>query len=301
MRLAVAFCADQNMERPLHVAVSSVLSKIAKKWTPNFYFMLSDFSERQKDDILRTLDVAGGDYRAHFLERPPDKLLSGLRPLHGNMTPYLRLALPEHEIDAERLLYLDSDTISYLDITPLGDIPMPFPMGFVESGVVDDYPEKGFFSRIGLPPHTVAFNSGVMLFDLAAWRANRLTEQILGFCRRYSDDLVAADQTAMIASCAGNFTRVDRRYNVHLYASTPTQDPLTNPGIYHFVGSPKPWDIGGRYFHSSFPIYAQALANTVWKRHTTGYMSLAQWKRAYKIRGGYARTVLEHLRKRAAL
>jgi lipopolysaccharide biosynthesis glycosyltransferase len=287
MEFAVAFCADRNMEVPLHVAASSVLAKMAQHCTGVFYFLLADFSERQKGELRRTLDLADVDYRAEFLKEPPASLLAGLRPFHGNLTPYHRLALPEM-VAADRLLYIDSDTVCSADVSLLATIAMSHPSGFVPHGVTDDCIERERFASIGLPADTPAFNSGVMLFDLRAWRDQRLTEQTLGFCRKYQE----YDQTALIAMCGGKFEPLDCRYNIALYTNTPPPDTESHPGIYHFVGSPKPWDIGGRQFHSSFPIYAQALAKTVWKRHTTNYMSFAQWRRAYKVKGGYARKLL---------
>jgi lipopolysaccharide biosynthesis glycosyltransferase len=273
------------MEAPLHAAVCSLLAHASVEI--DFYFILNGFNTKRRDLLLQSMDLSGKAYKATFLDEPSPEELSRLRPFHGNRTPYYRLFLPER-VPADRLLYLDSDTIPGIDVAPLLTLPMSQASGFVPHGVTYNCLEREVFAKIGLPADTPAFNSGVMLFDLAAWRDQQLAEQALNFCRTYQE----YDQTALIAISGGKFEPLDPRYNIPLYTSTRMPDTQVYPGIYHFVGSPKPWDIGGRQFHSSFSIYAQALASTVWKRHTTNYMSFAQWKRAYKVKGGYARKLL---------
>ncbi len=273
------------MEAPLHAAASSLLAH--STGGIDFYFALSGFDDARRTLLLRSLDLSQRDYRAVFLQEPDPRMFAGLRPFHGNLTPYYRLVLPEL-VPADRLLYLDSDTICSIDVYPLAELSMDHASGFVRHGVTNDYIEKAFFAGLGLPPDTPAFNSGVMLFDLAAWRDRKLTSEVLNFCRKHQE----YDQTALIGTSAGHFMHLDSKYNTHLYTNTPIPDTHANPGIYHFVGSPKPWDIGGRQFHRSFPIYARALANTVFKRHFADVTSLSRWKRAYKVRGGYALRLL---------
>jgi lipopolysaccharide biosynthesis glycosyltransferase len=291
MKFSVAYCGDRNMEAPLHVAASSLLAHASSDWTIDFHFILSDFSRQQRDRLLQTLELTGkSNYEVHFPPAPPDSTFAGMRSLHGNLITYYRFLLPSL-VESDRLLYVDCDTICFIDVTPLARVPMPYSSGFVDYGVVSRQPEKAFFSRLGLPPDTAALNAGVMLFDLAAWRAEDRAATMFEFCRKHRDDLICCDQTALIATCAGNFTRLDQKYNLHMYPTTPVPDPSQHPGIYHFVGSPKPWDLGGRQMHLGFDLYARALENTVFRTHSTDYSRLAYWRRAYNIKGGYFRTL----------
>jgi lipopolysaccharide biosynthesis glycosyltransferase len=291
LTLAIAFCTDRMMEAPLHAAVSSLLTHGSIEI--DFYFMLNGFDEKRRDLLRRSMDMSGKPYRATFVDEPSSDELQSLRPFHGNRTPYYRLFLPEL-VPADRLLYLDSDVVSAMDVAPLATLAMSHASGFVAAGVTEHYIERELFARIGLPPDTPAFNSGVMLFNLTAWRAQKLGRKTLDFCRKYQE----YDQTGLIAVSAGCFDRMDPKYNIPLYTSTSLAYAREYPGLYHFVGSPKPWDIGGRQFHSCFSIYAEALERTVWRRHTTAYMSIANWKRAYKVKGGYARKLLALARRR---
>jgi lipopolysaccharide biosynthesis glycosyltransferase len=290
LTLAVALCTDLMMEAPLHAAVGSLLAHASVEL--DFYFMLNGFDQKRRDLLRQSMEMSGKAYTATFVDEPSPDQLASLRPFHGNRTPYYRIFLPEL-VPADRLLYLDSDIVSAIDVAPLATLPMSHASGFVPAGVTDHYIERELFARIGLPADTPAFNSGVMLFDLTAWRAQKLGRETLDFCRKYQE----YDQTGLIAVSAGCFECLDARYNMPLYTTTELAYAREFPGLYHFVGSPKPWDIGGRQFHSCFSIYAEALGKTVWRRHATDYMSMANWKRAYKVKGGYARKLLALARK----
>lgn len=283
--LAVALCTDRMMEAPLHAAASSLIAYSSAEL--DFYFMLNGFDEKRRTLLRQSMDMCGKPYRATFVEEPSTAELVTLKPFHGNRTPYYRLFLPEL-VPADRLLYIDSDVVSVIDVAPLITFTMSHASGFVPAGVTGRYIEREIFAKIGLPPDTPAFNSGVMLFDLKAWRQQKLGKQTLDFCRKYQE----YDQTGLIAVSAGHFDLLDDCYNMPLYTTTPLAIAREHPSLYHFVGSPKPWDIGGRQFHSSFGIYAEALEKTIWRRHATDYMSVANWKRAYKVKGGYARKLL---------
>jgi lipopolysaccharide biosynthesis glycosyltransferase len=291
MRFSVAYCGDQNMEAPLHVAAASLLLHADPEWTIDLYFILSDFDQQRRDRLLRTLELTRrSNYQVHFVPPPPDSTFAGIPSLHGNLVTYYRFLLPQL-VDADRLLYVDCDTICFTDVTPLARLPMPYPSGFVSYGNVSRQPESEFFHRLGLGPDTATFNAGVMLLDLAAWRAEGRAQSMLAFCRRYRDDLICCDQTALIATCAGKFTELDERYNLTLYPTTSVPDPAAMPGIYHFVGSPKPWDLGGRKMHRGFELYSRALELTDFRSHRTDYWRLSYWRRTYNIKGGYFRTL----------
>jgi lipopolysaccharide biosynthesis glycosyltransferase len=279
------------MEAPLHAAASSLLLHASVEI--DFYFMLSGFDLKRRDMLRQSLDMSGKAYTATFVDEPNPEALLGLRPFHGQRTPYHRLFLPEL-VPADRLLYLDSDIVSAVDVSPLATLAMSHASGFVPAGVTDRYIERKLFAAIGLPPHTPAFNSGVMLFDLRAWREQRLARETLEFCRKYQE----FDQTGLIAVSAGRFDALHPRYNMPLYTTTRLQSAREHPALYHFVGSPKPWDIAGRQFHSCFRIYAEALEKTILRRHASPYMSVANWQRAYRVKGGYARKLLAIARKR---
>jgi lipopolysaccharide biosynthesis glycosyltransferase len=295
MKINIAFCADKNMEAPLHVASSSILACLNPLCTARFSFIVRDFGPAGELQLLKTLDLVGRPYEAEFLREPDSGIFSGLRPFHGNMMAYYRLLLPEM-VDADRCLYVDADTVCFVDVSQLVEFPMDgHSAGFVESGVVSDYPEKRFFDRLGLAPDTPAFNSGVILFNIPEWKKQDRTQQVLKFCRENPNELIAADQTALIAKFGGNFARLPDKYNRHIYPDFPRHDPIKNPAVYHFVGSPKPWDLAGKLIHPNFELYKHALGKTAVSNQVSSFLRRSSWKRAYRVRGGYFRTLRNRL------
>jgi lipopolysaccharide biosynthesis glycosyltransferase len=289
MTFEVAFCADPNMEVPLHCAAASLLKWADPGCRVSFNFLLTGFDEPKRKILLSTLDKAERGYDVRFLPTPQASIFRGFRPLHGNMMAYYRLVLPDL-IQSDRLLYLDADTIPCLDVTPLWKLDMlGNALGAVEGGTVSDMPEKSFFASLGLNPKTPAFNSGVILFNLKQWHEQRRSAEVFDFCRKYPDHLKAADQTALIAVFAGDFTRLPDNFNIQLFPNEPEKHKGT--GIFHFAGSPKPWDLFGSILHPRYDIYQSALETVAFAKQGPEFLAASRWRRAYHIKWGYYRTL----------
>ncbi len=138
-----------------------------------------------------------------------------------------------------RVIYLDSDTLvrrplDQLMLTDLGE------QGF---GAVSEAHEN--VSRLGLPLDSAYLNSGVLTIDLAAWRRNRTSEQMLELVMQQPDRWVYPDQDILAVQFADGWTRLPPEYNVtHRFfrdrGSLPL--PTADPPIVHFSGQGcKPW------------------------------------------------------------
>lgn len=292
----MAFCTDQFMEAPLHVAASSLLRNIHTDYTVRFYFVLTGFSSRAVERLRRTLDLTGRAYVMKAVDVPDASLFRSFRPLHGNFTPYHRLILPE-VVQEARLLYLDSDMQVRRDVSPLFCLEMGSKaMGFVVNGRVKSALEASFFLSLGAAPDDPAFNSGAMLFNLPEWHRQNCLARILEFCRRHSGQLVAADQTALNALYAKDCFHLDKSYNMGVF---PTGSAWSIPenGIIHYVGSPKPWDIGGRLLLSNTEVWWEDLRKTAIPRYRClPWLNHHSWRRLPRILGGYRRVIQERYR-----
>jgi lipopolysaccharide biosynthesis glycosyltransferase len=286
------------MEAPLHVAASSLLRNLRTGYSATLYFLLTGFSARDINRLRRTLDGTGRTYTMKLLEAPDTAVFRGFRPLHGNLTPYYRLLLPDI-VDEDRLLYFDSDTQINIDVSPLFELDMGSnAAGFVVDGIVSAMLESSFFLSLGKAPDGPAFNSGTMLFNILEWRRQDCLRRILAFCREHSEQLVTADQTALNAVFGGDCYRIDPRYNIKMYQVKGAEASSAN-GVLHFVGSPKPWDIGGRFLvkyaaqwfadlrKTAIPVYRQ-----------TPWLTAAAWARLPRILGGYRRLVKQKFHRR---
>jgi lipopolysaccharide biosynthesis glycosyltransferase len=287
--VAVAFCSDDLMEVPLHVAASALLRHLAAGVEPRFYMLLTGFSGSMQESLRRTLDSVGRPYRITFLSSDLTRSFAGFRPLLGNYAPYYRLLLADL-IEEPVFLYIDSDTLPGIDVSPLFRCEMgQFPAGFVVDGKVRMTLEHRLFESLGRDPEGPAFNSGVMLVQREQWIAQGCWPRLRQFCEQYSDQLLTADQTALNAILAEECYHLPPEYNVKLY---PGRKPGLDdePSLYHFLGAPKPWDFMGRtllpcsgkWFDELKRIPLPATKKLLW-------LNGAYWKRAPRMLGGYRR------------
>jgi lipopolysaccharide biosynthesis glycosyltransferase len=293
--VAVAFCADSLMEVPLHVAAFSLLRNLSVGVEPHFYMLLTGFTPAMENLLRRTLDGLGRPYRLTFLSDEKTRIFSTFRALLGNYATYYRLLLPDL-IDEPDFLYVDSDTLVLIDVAPLFAADMgPYAAGFVVDGHVKHILENKFFISLGRDPDGPAFNAGVMLVQRSQWKEQDLWNRVKAFCEQYSDKLLTADQTVLNALLAENCYHLPPQYNIKVYPkrSTPTR---RDPGLYHFVGAPKPWDLMGRTMLPCGAPWFEELARTPLPQAKKQlWRSGGSWRRLPHLLGSYKRLVTSTL------
>lgn len=185
---------------------------------------------------------------------------SGAPKWLGSYAAYGRLFAPgmiEEEID--RLLYLDSDTIVTADLGALYDMELE---GNV-CAMVQDIAAYKLYQHIGHRREEAYFNSGVILFDVAAWKAMRCEAAVLPFLDRFGGRLNFPDQDALNTIVKGKIKRISARYNLFVqfltlgvdvnfkayaldrkpqyYSRAEIEEASRSAAIYHFTSPVKPW------------------------------------------------------------
>ena len=240
-------------------------------------FLCSYLSRQDKANIDRLLADEGFDGQVVFIDFDARREFGHLRPLHGDWTAYGRLLIPDR-IDADRALYLDADLVIELDLLALQrDVPL---QGQVLAAVTDCTLEwtidQDFLKqRIGLPKDMAYFNSGVVLFNLDECRRRNAATSWRELAQKYPDELVSHDQTVLNAYARGEFVQLPLRFNDQWPPSRRSGPSGHSDVIIHFCGSPKPWDLGGRWLHPG---------HDRWSRYDTPF-----WQAAY---GGMGRDKL---------
>lgn len=172
---------------------------------------------------------------------------------------YRRIFLPNLLPTLDRVLYLDCDAIvrgSLRDVwkTDLSDAPI--------AAVTDPWMVTLADTRRDYPGGY--FNSGVMLMDLARWRAEKVTEHCIADIQERQTRNVGTrgdavghhnDQTPLNAVLRGRWRRVAPRWNCTTYHApglatdldmnpSVLADSVANATIVHFLGAYKPWLAG---------------------------------------------------------
>jgi lipopolysaccharide biosynthesis glycosyltransferase len=162
-----------------------------------------------------------------------------------------------------RALWLDADVVVEASLGPL----WTHPFGAHTIVAVQDYggPTLGSTGgtaatcrELGLDPDAPYFNSGVMLVDLARWRSERVTQEVLAYTRRFSKQVLFGDQDGLNAVLTGRWAPAPLPWNVQVAAlrsltrrGLPISSELrrqwtalhTSPAIVHYAGD-KPWASG---------------------------------------------------------
>ena len=147
---------------------------------------------------------------------------------------HLRLFLDEILADFDHAVYLDSDISVLADVSPLLAMrPKSGPI--IAAHDLHIMVAKAYRERLQISgPY---FNSGVMVLDLKAIRAERIFAEALRYAQTYPERCEMVDQDPLNAVLDGRWQTLDWRWNAMNYMSQllPKQ-----PFIRHFAGC-KPW------------------------------------------------------------
>jgi lipopolysaccharide biosynthesis glycosyltransferase len=279
--VSVALCADKNIEVGLHVTLHSLLESSHHRIRINL--VLKGYDSHDLGKIYNTLDPFRGLYELNIIEGD-DALFTKCRGLLGNKFAFMKLMLPEL-LDSERIIYLDSDLIVRRDLGELFNLDIGgYAVAASGVAVIEWQPERSFFTDLGLNEKAKYFNTGVMLIDMNQWRASRITEKCLEFIEKHPKELIVADQTVLNYVLYENqFFELHSSYNVALYPTSKPEMDATGK-IFHFLGSPKPWDFLGEFIHTNYSLFQGVLFNTAFRTYKSYRgMTFRRAKRAFRL------------------
>ena len=277
-KLTVAFATDAAMEMPLAVALLSLYDHHAPEALD--VYVVTDVDADARARITRALPAnAHITFRSPAHPLPPDVR----RPPHIMAAAYWRLLLGSLVPEVSRVLYLDSDVMCRAPLTPLWETDLA---GHLLAAVSDaTMPWLGSpcrtygaprWQQLGLSPRTPYFNAGVLLIDLARWRAQGTGERALELARRHL--VPYGDQDVLLGACDGVWLRLDPRWNMlpehfddtRSYAWV-SEDPdalrqaIAAPAVVHFTSSLRPWRYSFLARHPLAGEWFALLDRTPWK------------------------------------
>lgn len=267
---AIAFFTDRAMLPGLHTALSSLLA--SNPCLNADVFIFSDgLSTKDVAHLMETWATAKPD-RPLTIRKFSPKALGNT--LHGNATAYGRLFLGDLLPDYNRCAYLDCDIIVNASLQDLIDL---LPDGVLLSAdCTDDRRrslDKQLFIDAGLDLDGSCFNSGVLVINLDIWRTSNAIGRCHDVAARFEGKFKSADQALLNVAFHEQVYPFGIQYNFPLYTSTESPRSLDNK-IYHFVGSPKPWDLFGSKLHNSHSVWRKFyLDSAIGGSSTVSYLS----------------------------
>lgn len=163
----------------------------------------------------------------------------------------------------ERVLHLDGDTIVRGSLVRLWNTVLG--PRYVVGAVIEPTVDRARIGQLGLAREPY-FNAGVLLIDLAQWRAEGVEQGIMEYCRTNHQKLFANDQDAINAYLKGRIKPLPPTYNycnsyefypyttllklmdgVPYYVEREVSEAKKDPCIVHYLGEERPWRAGNKH------------------------------------------------------
>lgn len=250
----VCYCVNRKMLAPLCVSAFSAVSSMNGRDMTVWVFQ-TDFST---NDISRLREVLSSFPAATLKVESIDlDAFSGIKGLHGEVLPFAKLLLPQlMKGRARRIVFLDADTVVVSGLYDLYEKDLEgYTLGAVSYEPLGRTMEAEFFGARGLDLEKESFNSGVMLIDVENWNARGKTEQLIEEVTAVDQQEAESDQPFLNLAFYDDFLPLRIRYNKRAGPDTRLEKKHTTDGILHFVGIPKPWDIGGKWLNKNHHLY----------------------------------------------
>lgn len=294
-KLPIAFFSDKHMIPGLHVSLASLLMSLSPEFrgVVELYLFLDQVGEKDQDLLRETHSRFGPEVSLRIQDFSPEAPTGG-NALNGNQTVYGRLCLPELLSGHERCVYLDSDL--YVNRCVGGLI-----MEIDEKNVIvvdgdkkrsESY-DRSLFEAANISTEGPYFNSGVMGINLVSWRRAGISQKCMEVAERYAGMFVTADQAVLNVALHDSFKSLGKDINYPLFPPTITPCPL-EAKIYHFVGSPKPWDLFGSMASRQYGLW-----NKLYKKTAIGNVSTLKYaslSRTFSVTVSTAKALRSRLR-----
>ena len=271
--MTIVYASDRN-----YAALTAVSAVSALRHNPSARIVLLGYNlETESQELVRSRVVmAGGE----FLYRDVSPAIGELKERgycgYTSYAVYARIFIPEVLDDNGRVVYLDCDTLVSGSLSGLEDIDL---QGKALALGLDCIP-VAYKKFIRLPLELPYYNSGVMLIDLARWRARQCTQRILADIAHPSGPNPLGDQDVIVRCLSDEAFMLPPKWNFlsqlflvshsgwrRIIGCEPPCsevdffDARKNAVVYHFSGHTlgRPWYTGSR--HPMREAYRKAAAD----------------------------------------
>lgn len=241
--------ADEAYAPNLAVALTSVLDHLDPLRDATVVVMDGGIKPATRDRLTAAILRARPTTTLRFVSPDLDAFEAAAAGTRFSAVTFARLCLADFmPDDAERILYIDADTMVTEDVGRLFDIDTrDHPIwAVVDSGSDQQMARLSkTFQMTSVTPNAAYFNSGVMLIDMPAWRRDRITERALDIVRRDGARLRWADQDVLNILMAGRWGVLEDKWNNQIHGDKAVFPELFAngkiQGILHWAGPAKPW------------------------------------------------------------
>ena len=278
----------------LGATLISLIRNCSDSQSLKLWFLCSEFNKNDRINIDKLLIEESFLGEVTYINFDAKSIFGRLKPLHGDWTAYGRLLIPDY-IPDDTALYLDSDLIVLADVLTLTnfDFKDRILAAAFECKVGWSIDKSFLIDRLNYAPEQDYFNSGIVYFNLKRWRATNAEAKWKKLAEKYPNELISHDQTLLNAVCEGDFAYLAPNFNNGWLPGDKKPADAVN-SILHFVGSPKPWDIFGRFIHGGYGTWKE-YSNEAWEKEYST-ISIRKIRRTWNIKNSIVRYALHKLR-----
>ena len=286
--IEIGFAVDKYTEDCAYVAIHSLLKRVSKPVS-----IMVCYESRENcpgKSWERKLKKEGFDFDLRFCEIDITKFLS-CKNFFDSWTNYIKIYAPDI-CNYDKFIYSDVDVVFCSDVYDLYKLDISKHIVALPGGIPCSErsmrEQKALFAN-DRTPKDLYFGSGLAVVNVEAYRGARISKKCEEVASRFPEALIYHEQT--IWNCVfsnSDIISIEDRWCQCLPINKTDPMPETLPGIYHFAGSPKPWDLLGEYYHKSYEIWASAAkdAGMGFQKYAK-YFNLNYVKRAKRIRRQY--------------
>lgn len=277
----IVFNVNPSGMEGLGATISSMLRNCRDSSLLKIYVLCSRLSPEDKNNINRLLKTEKFAGESVLIDYNANSAFGHLRDFCGDYTTYGKLLIPRL-VPEDVVLYLDSDLIINLDVLELEgfDFQGQFLAAVYGSTVAHVLDRRFLIQKLSWSKDTPYFNAGVILFNLKQWRATDMDKKWEQLTHAYPNDFISHDQTIFNSLSEGRFAHLPRKFNVDWKPGKLLV--AVDDIIVHFVGSPKPWDISGKFIHAGYDLW-ESYDTAGWKAYYCS-PSYRRLRRAWNIR-----------------
>ncbi|WP_417801196.1 glycosyltransferase family 8 protein [Tenacibaculum sp.] len=263
----ILLTSNDSFSQHCGVCIISLLKNNIKS---NFHIVVAgvSLSNESKNNLFKCIE-GFNNVQLEIIDFSSERLQPFPLINQYNKDIYLRFWVDEFFGKQEkRVLYIDSDTIVVGDISELFELTYD---DFVIGAV--DIPFSDSHNRCHLPTEYNYFNSGVLLFNLDAWREGQYRDVLLQFLIDNEEIALNPDQDALNGVLHKQRYSLDYTFNVitpffrrNSFAKLGDKElkrVRNNAKIVHFNGRARPW-----YYTCNHPyqkMYFKYLKQSPWK------------------------------------
>ena len=214
LRIAASYATDNRYVYPTLVAMTSLVENAGKNTYYDIYVMIHPEFKNEFKKILKSVEKNHYEHCSVIFINMGNKFEDQKTDKRISTPAYYRLELHNLLPNVNRIIWMDSDTMVFEDLTNLIKLDMKgkYILGFLDS-LPDAIKDFGIKDAIVLC-------SGVLLIDLDALRKNNVTEKFNKFMKENRDKIVQHDQTIINVVLQNHIGTTPPKYGIWAFENS---------------------------------------------------------------------------------